>query len=216
MEYEEYKKLIDTKPWQTVEEHFDSLPVAEVKLVTKLDINVSDWIQFTLDHFKDVQQKWETHKDHYSDFSNQLAAINNLLGRNEHNTHELNYGMNGRTNEALKELLGARNIEKLNVNTDSVLIRFIVKMPGHGIAWHFDDAGSYKKKFSKFNFERLKRYWFPVQDWKDGHAFQISKTVLTHWKAGDVYEIPFGSGHASSNFGLNPQYTVSFTGVTND
>jgi len=216
MEYEEYKKLVDTKPWKTVEDHFDSLPVADVKLVTKLDINTPEWIQFTLDHFKDVQQKWEKPKEHYADYSNELASINNVLGRNEHNTHELNYGMNGDTNQALKELLGTKNIEKLNVIPDSVLIRFIVKMPGHGIAWHYDDAGSYKTKFSQFNFDRLKRYWFAVQDWKDGHAFQISKTILTHWKAGDVYEIPFGVGHASSNFGLNPQYTVSFTGVLND
>ena len=216
MNYEHYKKLIDTKPWEKVEKHFDSLPVADVNLITTLDIKTQDWIQFTLDHFRDVQQKWEKPKEHYAEFSNELASVNNLLGRNEHNTHELNYGMNGDTNQALKELLGEDNIARLNVNPDSVLIRFIVKLPGHGIAWHYDDAGSYKKKFSEFNLDRLKRLWFPVQDWKDGHAFQISKTVLTHWKAGDVYEIPFGLGHASSNFGLNQQYTVSFTGVLND
>jgi len=216
MEYEHYKKLIETKPWQEVDDHFNSLPVAKVDKITQLDINTEDWIQFTLDHFKDVQQKWEKPKEHYADYSNKLASINNILGRNEHNTHELNYGMNGDTNKALKILLGDENIKRLNVDPDSILIRFIVKMPGHGIAWHYDDAGSYKKKFSQFNFDRLKRLWFPVQDWKDGHAFQISKTVLTHWKAGDVYEIPFGHGHASSNFGLHPQYTVSFTGVLND
>ena len=45
---------------------------------------------------------------------------------------------------------------------------------------------------------------------------QISKTVLTNWNKGSVYEIPFGLGHASSNFGFTPQYTISFTGVIND
>lgn len=216
MDYENYKKLIQTKPWDKVVKHFDSLPVTDVRLYTSLDINTQDWIQFTLDHFIDAQQKSEKPKEHYAEYSNELASLNNIMGRNEHNTHELNYGINGDTNEALKELLGKHNIAKLNVDPNSVLMRLIVKMPGHGIAWHYDDAGSYKKKFSSYNHERLKRLWFPVQDWKDGHAFQISKTVLTHWKAGDVYNIPFGIGHASSNFGLTPQYTVSFTGVVND
>ena len=155
MNYEHYKKLIDTKPWEKVEKHFDSLPVADVNLITTLDIKTQDWVQFTLDHFRDVQQKWEKPKEHYAEFSNELASVNNLLGRNEHNTHELNYGMNGDTNQALKELLGEDNIARLNVNPDSVLIRFIVKLPGHGIAWHYDDAGSYKKKFSEFNLDPI-------------------------------------------------------------
>jgi oxalate decarboxylase/phosphoglucose isomerase-like protein (cupin superfamily) len=45
---------------------------------------------------------------------------------------------------------------------------------------------------------------------------QISKTVLTNYNKGDVYNIPFGLGHASSNFGYCPQYTISFTGIIND
>ena len=45
---------------------------------------------------------------------------------------------------------------------------------------------------------------------------QISKTVLSNWKKGEVYQIPFGVGHASGNFGYTPQYTVSFTAVIKD
>ena len=97
-----------------------------------------------------------------------------------------------------------------------MLLRLLVKMPGHGIAWHHDDLGNYGKKFPDVDHTKLKRLWFSIQDWKDGHAFQISKTMLSHWKAGDVYHIPFGQGHASSNFGYCPQYTVSFTGIIND
>ena len=124
--------------------------------------------------------------------------------------------MNGDSNEKLKTLLGAENIEKLKADPESVLMRFIVKMPGHGIAWHYDDAGSYKTKFPNADTSKLKRLWFSVQDWKDGHAFQISKTVLSNWNKGSVYQIPFGIGHASSNFGYTPQYTVSFTGIISD
>ena len=109
-----------------------------------------------------------------------------------------------------------KQIKTLKADPDTILMMFIVKMPGHGIAWHQDDAGSYHKKFPDTDINKLKRLWFSIQDWKDGHAFQISKTVISDWSKGAVYHIPFGVGHASSNFGYAPQYTVSFTGVIND
>ena len=169
-----------------------------------------------MDNFDLAQQKWEEPKAHYSEYSNKWASVNNALGRNKDNTFELNYGMNGDTNEKLKKLLGAENIATLKADPDSILMRFIVKLPGHGIAWHLDDAGSYKKKFPQYDTPKLKRLWFSIDQWRDGHAMQISKTVLTNWNKGSVYEIPFGLGHASSNFGFTPQYTISFTGVIND
>jgi len=213
---EDYKKIIEEKPWQEMEQYFNDLPVAQVPILHTLDIDTQEWIDFTVENFELAQQKWESPKEHYSEYSNKWASVNNQLGRNEHNTFELNYGMLGDSNEKLKTLLGDENIKKLKADPDSILMRFIVKMPGHGIAWHLDDAGSYKTKFPNADVSKLKRLWFPVQDWKDGHAFQISKTVITNWKAGQVHQIPFGLGHASSNFGYVPQYTVSFTGVIDD
>tara|TARA_B110000977_G_scaffold144763_1_gene183726 strand:+ start:423 stop:1127 length:705 start_codon:yes stop_codon:yes gene_type:complete len=220
----EYQKLLENKPWYEMEKHFDNLPVAEINPITQLDINTDSWTQFTLDNFDLAQQKWEIPKKHYTENSNKWATINNDMGRNEHNTFELNYGMNGDCNEKLKTLLGAENIEKLKADPDTILMRLIVKMPGHGIAWHQDDAGSYGKFFPNVKLNKdmctekgqLKRLWFSTQEWKDGHAFQISKTVLSNWNKGAVYHIPFGLGHASSNFGYSPQYTVSFTAVIND
>ena len=199
-----------------METHFDKLPIAKVEPIAKIQIETEDWIKFTVDNFDLAQQKWESPKEHYTEYSNKWAKVNNDLGRNEHNTFELNYGMNGDTNNKLKNLLGEENISILKADPDTILMRFIVKMPGHGIAWHQDDAGSYQKKFPNADISKLKRLWFSIQDWKDGHAFQISKTVISDWSKGAVYHIPFGVGHASSNFGYAPQYTVSFTGVIND
>ena len=221
---DEYKKIIDDKPWQEMKDYFDELPVADVTQITQLDINTEEWIAFTLDNFDLAEQKWEIAKPHYPESAKKFVSINNAVGRNKHNTFELNYGMNGDSNEKLKTLLGAENIQKLKADPDTILIRFIVKMPGHGVAWHKDDGGSYGQFFPnvKLNKDtttekgRVKRLWFPIQEWKDGHVFQISKTVLSHWKKGEVFQIPFGIGHASSNFGYSPQYTVSFTAVIND
>ena len=199
-----------------METHFDKLPLAKVEPMAKVQIETQDWIKFTVDNFDLAQQKWESPKEHYTEYSNKWAKVNNDLGRNQHNTFELNYGMNGDTNDKLKNLLGEENISILKADPGTILMRFIVKMPGHGIAWHQDDAGSYQKKFPNADISKLKRLWFSIQDWKDGHAFQISKTVISDWSKGAVYHIPFGVGHASSNFGYAPQYTVSFTGVIND
>ena len=212
----EYQYLIKNKPWQETEKHFNSLPRAKVTPIANLDIDTAQWIDFTVEHFDDAQQKWEEPKSHYTDKSNELAELNNKLGRNKHNTFELNYGMNGDTNMILKEMLGTDNIRKLGADADSILMRLIVKFPGHGVAWHYDDAGSYRKKFPEADTSKLRRLWFSLDEWKDGHAMQISKTVLTNYKKGDVYDIPFGLGHASSNFGYCPQYTISFTGIIND
>jgi hypothetical protein len=213
---EEYVSLLEEKPWQEMEEYFNRLPVAEIKSITTLDINTQDWIQFTVDNFDLAQQKWEVPKEHYSEIANKWATINNKIGRDKHNTFELNFGMNADTNAQLKEILGDKNISKLNADPDSILIRLIVKFPGHGVAWHLDDAKSYAMKFEQKNNASIKRLWWSIDEWKDGHAMQISKTMLTHYNKGEVFEIPIGLGHASSNFGYCPQYTVSFTGKIND
>jgi len=225
MNKEDYTNLIATKPWKKMQDHFDALEPIEVKPLSKLDIDPQQWIDFTVENFHNAKQEWEIPKDHYPSHAKEWASINNSLGRNKHNTFELNYGMLGDTNERLKELLGKDNMIKLNVDPSTVLIRLLVKLPGHGVAWHQDDAASYRKKFPHLNIDadtkrnsqgQLKRLWWSADDWHDGHAFQISKTVLTNWKAGEVYHIPWGYGHASTNFGYCPQYTVSFTGLVLD
>ena len=225
MNKEDYTNLVTTKPWKEMQKHFDNIAPVNVESIAQLEIDPHEWIDYTIKNFDHAQQKWEEPKSHYTGKGNQWASINNLLGRNKHNSFELNYGMLGDTNEQLKDLLGKENIKKLNVDPSSILMRLIVKMPGHGIAWHHDDAGSYRVKFPHLNLDavnkrneqgELKRLWWSVDDWCDGHAFQISKTVLTHWKSGQVYHIPWGQGHASTNFGYCPQYTVSFTGLVYD
>jgi len=210
---DEYKKIIDDKPWQEMEDHFDGLPVADVTQITQLDIKTEDWIKFTVDNFELAQQKWESPKKHFTGNEGKWAKVNNALGRNKENSFELNYGVNGDTNKKLKELMGDANLRLLKAVPDTVLIRMLVKMPGHGVAWHEDGNNAYKTIFPDIDHSKVKRYWFSLQDWQDGHAFQISKTMLTHWKSGDVYQIPFGVGHASANFGYSPQYTVSFTAM---
>jgi hypothetical protein len=214
MEKQHYINLLDTKPWERIEEYYGELDQVPAPYVTKIDIDSRAWVQYTIDNFELAQQKWEKPKEHYGGDENLIASINNQLGRNEHNSHELNYGINGNTNEELVEMLGAENIERLGIQPEGILIRLIVNMPGHGVAWHHDAANSYFNKFPDFDgtLDDLVRLWFSVVPGENGHVFQIGSSMLYNWQVGDVWNIPWGVPHGSINFGYKIKYTVSLTG----
>ena len=226
MKKKEYTDLINNKPWQWMSEHFDKLEKFVPVKIAKCNINPEEWIKFSCDYFDHAHQNKEMPKPHYSELGKRLAATNNILGRNEHNSLELNYGIEGDTNAKMIEMFGSDNIKKLNLRSDYLFFRLLVKMPGHGVAWHVDDIGTYTSKFKdqleidpvtkKCPLGQVVRYWLPVTNWENGFMFQISETVIWNWMAGDVYQIPFGIGHCSGNAGYIPQYTVSLTGILND
>lgn len=226
MKKEDYVKLINDKPWLFIADHFDKLEKFIPTKIASCNINPDEWIKFSVDYFDQAHQNSEMPKPHYSEFAREMATTNNKLGRNEHNSFELNYGVEGDTNQKMIEMFGADNIQKLNLRPEYLFFRLLVKMPGHGVAWHRDDIGRYTLRFKdKFEIDpvtkrcplgQIVRYWFPVTDWQNGFMFQISESVLWNWKAGDVYQIPFGMGHCSANAGYVPQYTVSLTGIVND
>ena len=212
MEKSEYVNLLESKPWQEMEDTFNDLSIVPIRSTKQFSINTQDWIDFSIDNFELASHKWEEPKSHYSDDGKKWNIVNNILGRNKHNSFELSYGMLGDGNKQIVDLLGLDNISILGVDPKTVLMKLIVKFPGHGMAWHRDYWDSYILKFPNCDPTKLKRYWFSVADWQDGHVFQVSKTMISHWKKGDIFEIPFGLGHASSNFGYSPMFTVSFTG----
>lgn len=94
------------------------------------------------------------------------------------------------------------------------LIKLILKLPGHGLAWHADNGDTFYKTFNDLPHDApVHRKWWSIDDWRDGHVLQISRSIISHWQAGQVYDIPMGQPHASCNFGYQPQWSVSFTGV---
>ena len=186
MEKQEYVDLLTHKPWKKMQEHFDALEPIDVKPLVQLDVDPQQWIDFTVENFHNAKQEWETPKEHYPQHAKEWASINNALGRNKHNTFELNYGILGDTNEKLKELVGNGNIKKLNVDPETVLIRLLVKMPGHGVAWHQDDAGSYQKKFSHLNIDSITKKIIKANSKDCGGQLTIGMMVM-HFKFQKLY-----------------------------
>ena len=213
MEKQDYLNILEERLCDKVDEFFGDKNNVTVSQINHVNINPADWVQFTVDNFELAQQNYEEPKEHYVEDMAWLSVVNNKLGRNYHNSFELNYGIKGDTNEQLIEILGWDNIDRLGIERDYILIRLLVNMPGNGVPWHEDAAESYLRRFPEVaGLDACTRLWFPVDDWRNGHAFQIGNSVLTHWSAGDVWNIPWGVPHASTNFGYNIKYTVSLTG----
>lgn len=218
------KKLLINKPWTKAKQRFDAMDTYDPKVIETLDIDEKEWLQFCIDHYDLAEHHWEVSKPHYSGDSKALVDVNVSLGRNKFNSYELNWGKIGDSNKILIDMIGKNNFDKLNFHPKYILVRLLIKLPGQGVPWHVDDAGSFLKlfpdlkitNFPKTQQGRIVRYWFPVTDWQDGHMFQISKTILWKYKKGQVFDIPIGQGHASANAGLTPQYSVSLTGIIDD
>ena len=219
-----FLKLLIEQPWKNVKKHFDNSQVYVPKLLHNLNIDPHAWKQFCIDHYKLGDHVWESPKPYYSKNTVDLINANLSFGRHKLNTYEINFGKNHKASSILKTILGNDNLKKMNLNEDFLLIRLLVKLPGQGVAWHVDEANTFLKKFPDLQVDKnyntqngkIVRYWFPVTDWEDGHMFQISKTILWQYKKGDVFQIPFGIGHASANAGFTPYYSVALTGIVKD
>jgi hypothetical protein len=210
MKKNEYIRYWDIQPWTLVEELHGTYPTVDLIKFPSVEIDTSKFIQFSKDYFDLADQDYE--RDRLFDKKSSLFfRANMLLGYGKKNTFVLNYGKQGNTNDVLKSLFGTNNFKKLNLKEDTVLMRLIFKFPGNGFGWHIDGANSYKILFPKES-ESAVRLWMPLSEWDNGHYFQISDKLISHWKPGDTYQIPWGIPHLGVNFGYRPQITLNITG----
>lgn len=58
----------------------------------------------------------------------------------------------------------------------------------------------------------IHKYWMPWTDYEPGHIFSIGQTVLTNYKAGDVYEFNYaGEWHGACNIGHSSRTILQIT-----
>ena len=143
---------------------------------------------------------------------NWLSIVNNKLGLNKYNSFELNYGKRGDTNAKLIKLLGPENIDRLGIEQDCLLLRLLVNMPMATVKiLGTKMVESYSHVPVACGLEQCTR----SPGFASTGATDMPRpgnSVLTHWRAGDVWNIPWGVPHASTNFGYKVKYTVSLTG----
>ena len=50
-----------------------------------------------------------------------------------------------------------------------------------------------------------------LEDWLPGHIFEIERTPVTNWKAGEYVLWQYDAEHMAANLGLEPRYTLQVT-----
>lgn len=59
---------------------------------------------------------------------------------------------------------------------------------------------------------KIRRVLVFLEDWQPGHYFEVNKTGVVNWKAGDYCMWESTCEHAASNIGIEPRYTLQITG----
>ena len=178
----------------------------------RLDLDVEAFLDFS-NRNKPIM-KWHHPRKFLTEKANVQMRMNNDLGYNRHNTMESNWGLDKEQNTQLVSLLGRRNIRKLKIDPNQVLVRLLRYDPGQQLPLHTDGFEGYKSMFKPKG--ELIRFFIAVTPGDWGHVLQVHNRMISNWKAGDTYKIPAGVFHASANFGITPKYTLTVTGVKND
>ena len=84
--------------------------------------------------------------------------------------------------------------------------------PGYIIPKHKDHFQNYCDRFGHDRTDVKRRLVF-LEDWQDGHYFQLEDTVYHHWSQGEWVEWDSEALHMGANIGSEPRYTLQITGV---
>jgi hypothetical protein len=93
------------------------------------------------------------------------------------------------------------------IETDKSVIWWFIKMlPGNYMPMHRDPHVEHN------DIGNPKRYWMALQDYEPGHVFIYKDTMLTNYKAGDLWEYEDANElHGACNISYIPRLTFLFT-----
>ena len=76
---------------------------------------------------------------------------------------------------------------------------------------HRDTYNRYIKLFNIQDTSKIHRAVIFLEDWQPGHIFEIERTPITDWKAGEYVLWQYDAEHMAANLGLEPRYTLQIT-----
>jgi hypothetical protein len=91
------------------------------------------------------------------------------------------------------------------IDTDKRFAFWFIKMkPGQFMPMHRDPVSSFKNN--------VERYWFPLQDYEQGHVFIYEDSLFTDYKAGDLFKYDNPNAiHGACNIGWSPRVIGCFS-----
>jgi len=189
----------------------DHLDISELEMHVDIDYKkIISWAQDNVSRatIKDYKPRPFVPAD-----SLRQSVMTQYLGYNEHNTLEINWGIEPEDDQALKDMCGDDFFDAVNLTKETCLVRLLRYDPGTGIPIHTDSYNGFKTRFGE---GKVKRYFVAISPWDWGHFLQVHDNMLHHWKPGYTVEIPNDVFHLSANFGINPKYTLTVTGFVNE
>lgn len=88
--------------------------------------------------------------------------------------------------------------------------------PGCCLPNHSDTYAKFRKLHNVKNANTIFRAVIFLEDWESGHYFEIDRTPIVNWRAGDGVVWRNDCVHTAANFGFTDRYTLQITGVPDE
>lgn len=111
--------------------------------------------------------------------------------------------------------LGDECIEFAKSLFDKFSVSVIKQMPGQTIPLHTDTFFTFSLN-NGIKAEDCIRVNIFLEDWKNGHYFEIDNLPMLQWSAGDAIVMNSSQPHLSGNMGMKPKFTMQITGNKNE
>jgi len=95
---------------------------------------------------------------------------------------------------------------------DTFTLSVIKQIPGSTNPMHTDSFYQFSK-MQKIDPNECVRLNVFLEDWKNGHYFEIMNQPVTKWKKGDAVMIEYQEQHLAGNMGNVNRYTLQITGI---
>jgi hypothetical protein len=101
-------------------------------------------------------------------------------------------------------------------DTDRVGLTLYVMETGDVMPTHSDTFAKFRQIHNLSDSDDIYRAIVFLEDWRNGHVFEIDSTQITGWKAGDYVLWKNDTPHMAANLGLEPRYTAQLTFVSQE
>jgi len=87
--------------------------------------------------------------------------------------------------------------------------------PGDCIPEHGDTYQKFCEIHGVADINKIQRVVVFLEDWQSGHYFEIDRTPVANWSAGDWVSWLGNTPHLAANMGSQDRYTLQLTGLVN-
>lgn len=176
-----------------------------------VDVDFLKVAHYICTHASEAMVRHYEPRPYMTEAENYEMSLPGTVGIGAGSSTEYSWGLQAGAAQEVKALIGQAALERLGFISDTVFVKLIVFMPGHGIPWHRDSFTGWNRTVGG-SAKALQRKVLMLTPWHWGQMLQLDNTILYGWSKGTAYDIAPGVWHLSHNHGTNPQILASITG----